>query len=60
MLYIVQRTDVSFFAPAKLIDPAYAKLLSEAVNKGVEVIVIQAGVSPNEIRLIKQLPLILH
>lgn len=60
MLYIVQRTDVSFFTPAKSIDPVYAKLLSEAVGKGVEVIVMQAGVSPKGIKLIKQMPVILQ
>ncbi len=56
MLYIVQRTDVDIFAPARHIDPKYAETLIEAINNGVEVIVLQANVSPSQIELIKQLP----
>jgi len=58
MLFIVQRTDVSFFAPAKSIDSVYAQLLNEAFNKGVEVIVIQAIVSPIGIELGKHIPFV--
>jgi sugar fermentation stimulation protein A len=56
MLYIVQRTDVEIFAPAKAIDPAYTETLKEAVAKGVEVIALQAKVTPRSIILTKQLP----
>ena len=56
MLYIVQRTDVEVFAPATEIDPVYALLLKDAVWEGVEVIAMQAKVSPLEIMLLKQLP----
>lgn len=56
MLYIVQRTDVEIFAPAKEIDPDYAKTLKLAVNAGVEVIVIQVEVTPAGIYLKKKLP----
>lgn len=56
MLYIVQRSDVSIFGPAAKIDPEYAKLLNKAVNNGVEVIVIQAEVTPESIILKKELP----
>ncbi len=56
MLYIVQRMDVEIFAPAKEIDPDYALALKEAADKGVEVIVMQAKVSPNGIELVKKLP----
>ncbi|QGY47900.1 DNA/RNA nuclease SfsA [Maribellus comscasis] len=56
MLYIVQRMDVEIFAPAADIDPNYAKALKEAVDSGVEVIVMQAKVNPQEIILVKQLP----
>lgn len=55
MLYIIQRSDVHIFAPAKSIDPDYAALLKEAFNNGVEVIAIQAKVTPTEIRLSKEL-----
>jgi sugar fermentation stimulation protein A len=56
MLYIIQRSDVEIFAPACDIDPDYAKLLSEAVAAGVEVIPMQAHVTPSNITLVKQLP----
>ena len=56
MLYIVQRTDVDIFAPAIEIDPEYAKVLKQAVNAGVEVIVLQVEVTPEGIYLKKKLP----
>ena len=40
MLYVIQRSDVGVFAPAKAIDPNYAEMLKEAYNKGVEIIPI--------------------
>lgn len=55
MLYIIQRVDVEIFAPAKSIDPEYAKLLKEAVDAGVEIIPMQAKVTPEKIVLIKKL-----
>jgi len=57
MLYIIQRTDVELFAPAMEIDPDYAKALKVAMKAGVEVIPMQALVTPEEIRLTKKLPL---
>jgi len=56
MLYIIQRMDVKIFAPAKDIDPEYAKTLIKAYQKGVEIIPIQAKVTPEGIELIKELP----
>jgi len=56
MLYIVQRTDVEVFAPAIDIDQEYAKGLKQAVNAGVEVIVFQVEVTPEEIYIKKKLP----
>jgi len=56
MLYIVQRTDVEVFAPAREIDPEYARVLKQAVNAGVEVIVLQVEVTPEGIYLKKKLP----
>ncbi len=57
MLYIIQRSDVEVFAPAANIDPDYAVALRKAMKYGVEVIPVQALVTPTEIRLIKKLPL---
>lgn len=56
MLYIVQRSDVEIFAPAEEIDPDYAKTLRVAIKAGVEVIVMQAEVTPEKIELRKKLP----
>jgi sugar fermentation stimulation protein A len=56
MLYIVQRMDVEIFAPAVEIDPDYAKALKVAVLAGVEVIAMQAKVTPEKIVLVKKLP----
>jgi len=57
MLYVVQRTDVRMFSPARGIDPEYASALREAVRNGVEVIVAQARVSPEGIEFHRLLPL---
>ncbi|MBI9055058.1 MAG: DNA/RNA nuclease SfsA [Bacteroidales bacterium] len=56
MLYIIQRSDVEIFAPAKDIDPDYAKTLNKAFKLGVEIIPIQAKVTPEKIEFTKELP----
>ena len=56
MLYVIQRSDVELFAPAKQIDPTYAKLLKEAYRAGVEIIPMQAKVTPESIDLVQKLP----
>ena len=56
MIYLIQRSDVKIFAPAKEIDPDYADILKQAVEKGVEIFPIQAKVSPKKIELVKRLP----
>lgn len=56
MLYVIQRTDVEVFGPAKAIDPEYAKALKQAVAAGVEVFAMQAKVSPAEIEFVAKLP----
>ena len=56
MLYVVQRMDVSRFAPAREIDPAYGEALDKAVRQGVEIIVVQAKVTPEGIYFHRTLP----
>jgi sugar fermentation stimulation protein A len=56
MLYIIQRSDVQLFAPAKEIDPVYADLLKQAHRAGVEIFPMQAKVTPSEITWSKKLP----
>ena len=43
--YLVQRGDVTAFAPAADIDPAYAQLFYQALRCGVEVYVYRARIS---------------
>ena len=56
MLYIIQRSDVRIFAPAKEIDADYAAMLKKVAADGVEIIAMQAKVSPQEIKLVRKLP----
>jgi len=56
MLYVVQRMDVRIFSPARDIDPAYGKALDKAIRNGVEVVVVQARVSPEGIDYHRTLP----
>lgn len=56
MVYVVQRMDVTSFAPAEKIDPEYAATLKKAIRHGVEIHVAQARVSPRGITFFKSLP----
>jgi len=56
MLYIIQRSDVEIFAPAREIDPVYSKTLNMAIEAGVEVIPVNAKVTPETIELGEILP----
>ena len=49
MLYIIQREDVDFFAPAEHIDPDYARILLDVHQKGVEIVPCRAKISPQSI-----------
>ncbi len=59
MLYVVQRTDVQKFGPARTIDPQYAAALERAVKAGVEVIAVQAAVSPEKIEIVREMAFVL-
>jgi sugar fermentation stimulation protein A len=56
MLYVVQRMDVRIFSPARSIDPEYGKALDQALRQGVEIIVVQARVTPQGIDYHRVLP----
>ncbi|NOX86075.1 MAG: DNA/RNA nuclease SfsA [Chlorobi bacterium] len=56
MLYIVQRMDVNIFAPAWDIDPEYSAKLAEVYKTGIEIIPLQAEVTPERIEIVKELP----
>jgi len=56
LFFLVQRLDADFFRPAAHIDPLYAKTLAEAHRQGVRILVYQAEVSPEGIRIAGSLP----
>ena len=56
MFYLVQRKDTTLFQPAQSIDPVYAETLQKAVQKGVEILVYQADVTPEKITLGPPIP----
>ncbi len=56
MLYVIQRMDVQQFGPASAIDPEYAATLQTAYGAGVEIIPVQAKVTPEQIEIVKELP----
>ena len=56
MLYVIQRMDVKRFGPAKEIDPDYAATLQKAYIAGVEIIPVQARVTPEKIEIVSELP----
>lgn len=58
MLYFVQRMDVDAFTPAAEIDPGYAAAFDKAMAAGVEVLVVQAKVTPEEITFARMLPVL--
>ncbi|HEX2859711.1 MAG TPA: DNA/RNA nuclease SfsA [Alphaproteobacteria bacterium] len=54
-VYVVQRADCTAFAPAEMIDPAYAGGLRAAVAAGVPVVALACEVTPGFIRVSKRL-----
>lgn len=57
MFYFVQRSDCNVFRPEDSIDPVYGSTLREAYRQGVEILVYQAMVSPQQIRIKRSLPM---
>ena len=51
MLYVVNRGDAVTFSPAEEIDPEYAKLLREAAEVGVEILVYRCDLSESEVSI---------
>ncbi len=56
LFFIIQRTDVKRFAPAREIDPLYSEMLINAVKQGLEVYPLQIEVSPQGERFVGLLP----
>ncbi len=56
MLFVVQREDCSEFSIDQDIDKEYCKLLKEVIKSGVEVLVYQCSLNPEEIKIIHRIP----
>jgi len=50
MLYFINRTDCTQFAPGDSADPAYGRLLREAIAKGVTVLPCRFEITPTGVR----------
>lgn len=59
IFFTVQRGDAHSVSPADDIDPEYGRLLRLALENGVEALAYRALVTPLEIRLTEQLPVML-
>lgn len=57
MFYLIQRSDGHCFGPADCIDPDYARLFWQAVDRGVEMYPYRALVTPEGVFLQEALPL---
>nr|B0SV28.1 RecName: Full=Sugar fermentation stimulation protein homolog [Caulobacter sp. K31] len=55
-LFVIQRTDCNSFAACEDLDPVYARGLSHAAAAGVEVLCYRCDISPDEIRISRNLP----
>ena len=55
-IFVVQRADAHLFRPAARVDPAYARELRQAFDRGVKVAVFQEMIKLPEITLAETLP----
>jgi sugar fermentation stimulation protein A len=56
MLFVVQRSDCDAFAACHDLDPAYARGLTEAAARGVEVLVRTCAISLTGVRIAQAIP----
>lgn len=59
VFFCVQRMDADQFKPAAHIDPVYAVNLLEVKNKGVGVLAYQAEVHPEQIQIMRSIPVVI-
>ena len=59
LFFCVQHSGIKRVEPAVEIDPVYSETLVEAASAGVEILAWQAKLSPGEISLVRQIPVIL-
>lgn len=56
VVFVVQRSDASRFAPHEKADPAFAQALVEAARAGVQVLAYVCEVRPPAIRILRPIP----
>jgi sugar fermentation stimulation protein A len=56
MLFVIQRTDCDAFEACHDLDPAYAKGLTDAAGRGVEVLARACEISPEGVRIAHAVP----
>jgi sugar fermentation stimulation protein A len=56
MLFVIQRTDCDAFSACAELDPAYARGLTEAAARGVEVLAYACEISPGAVRIAQPVP----
>jgi sugar fermentation stimulation protein A len=56
MLFVIQRTDCDAFSACHDLDPAYARGLTQAAARGVEVLAYACEISPDAVRIAAPVP----
>ena len=56
MLFVIQRTDCDAFQACHDLDPAYAKGLTEAAARAVEVLAYHCEITPQAVRIAGAVP----
>lgn len=59
LLFVVQIEDAKGFSPNKITDPGFAEKVNAAHDAGVELLAYRCHVSPEEVRIIDRIPIIL-
>jgi len=60
VVFMVQRSDVDHFRPAEHIDPQFGMTLRRVVNQGVVPVALQCVVSPQGVRAVRELEVVLE
>ncbi len=59
LLFVVQMANVRMFCPNEATDPLFAGALREAAKAGVKILAMECQVSPSEMVLSKEIPILL-
>ncbi|MBZ8179899.1 DNA/RNA nuclease SfsA [Oscillatoria salina] len=60
MLYFINRSDCTSFAPGEIADPVYGELLRQAIARGLEVLPLRFEVTPKAISYLGKADLLLQ